>query len=663
MRSLWFAFFWLTAVAALGQTEDAAKRVYRLSQDSVFLVYLNDSSGTPSALGSAFLVAPRVLITNSHVVEAGNPVLAVGPVRIPLKILRVDQKNDLAVLSVDVDLTSKPLPLASEEVSPGEQVFAIGNPEGLEKTISEGIISGLRKRGDRDLLQITSPISHGSSGGPILNFRGEVVGVAVGMLEDGQNLNFAVPVAYVRSILAQKSDAKITATDVSNSLAEAKELLKKRQDDKYSDDPASDYQQDTRQLLDLMQSTVEASSKEDQLTELACLGTQAIDLSAVGINAARKLVRNKPSPENRALLSYTLYDRAVNESLFSQWAQKGSSEETEATAAHEQFLAEANREAGDAARLAKGERSLVAKFVLAYFKMEHAEYADAIPLHSLIANGKLHVCGSDLAVVSLRNLVFENDQTKRPEDAERWFRQYAGHYEPTPYEWDSEGDRRTTAQDYVGAADAYERAAGASPDYYGYDYCYASVDRYYQPTTSQDAILTDGRKCLDASVKQTGKQYQGHFTKELPLVYRLMAEALDARGVYPSALEYIKESVSAKPDDPFALHIEASVFQHLGRYSECISAAQAALRVSDGKFPWMQFRLGSCYFDTENWNQAAASFRIAAEADKGDVASAYNLGLSLSRQGYEADARQWYREALNRKPNEEVEAKILNALK
>ena len=158
------------------------------------------------------------------------------------------------------------------------------------------------------------------------------------------------------SILAQKSDAKITATDVSNSLAEAKELLKKRQDDKYSDDPASDYQQDTRQLLDLMQSTVEASSKEDQLTELACLGTQAIDLSAVGINAARKLVRNKPSPENRALLSYTLYDRAVNESLFSQWAQKGSSEETEATAAHEQFLAEANREAGDAARLAKGER-------------------------------------------------------------------------------------------------------------------------------------------------------------------------------------------------------------------------------------------------------------------------------------------------------------------
>jgi len=181
----------ITGSTAVGQPGEIAKQVYSSSQESVFLVYLNDSSGAPSALGSAFLVAPRLLITNAHVANAGNPVLVVGPVRISLKILRKDEKNDLAVLSVDVDLTSKPLALSSESVSPGEQIFAIGNPEGLEKTISQGIISGLRKRGDRDLLQVTSPISHGSSGGPILNAKGEVVGVAVGMLEDGQNLQRA----------------------------------------------------------------------------------------------------------------------------------------------------------------------------------------------------------------------------------------------------------------------------------------------------------------------------------------------------------------------------------------------------------------------------------------------------------------------------------------
>jgi hypothetical protein len=64
-----------------GQSDDVAKKVYSSSQNSVFLVYVNDSSGVPKALGSTFLVAPRTLITNAHVIEGGNPVLAVDPVR------------------------------------------------------------------------------------------------------------------------------------------------------------------------------------------------------------------------------------------------------------------------------------------------------------------------------------------------------------------------------------------------------------------------------------------------------------------------------------------------------------------------------------------------------------------------------------------------------
>src|ERR1035437_6705579 len=69
----------LLSVVAFGQSDDTAKRIYSSSQDSVFLVYLNDSSGSPSALGSAFLIAKRTLVTNAHVADAGSPVLAVGP--------------------------------------------------------------------------------------------------------------------------------------------------------------------------------------------------------------------------------------------------------------------------------------------------------------------------------------------------------------------------------------------------------------------------------------------------------------------------------------------------------------------------------------------------------------------------------------------------------
>ena len=653
------AITYLAAPATFGQSADTAKQVYSSSQDSVFLVYLNDSSGSPSALGSAFLVAPRLLVTNAHVAEAGSPVLAVGPARIPLKVLRTDDKNDLAILSVDVDLTSKPLPLASGGLSPGEQIFAIGNPEGLEKTISQGIVSALRKRGDRDLLQITSPISHGSSGGPILNAKGEVVGVAVGMMEDGQNLNFAVPVAYVRSIIEQKPDAA-TAINVDGSLGDVNELFKKRAQAEYSDDPSSEYQQQTRKMLALMESIVMSTSREDALTELSCLGTKTTELSDVGIKAARKLMTVKPSSEHRALLAYVLYDRASDEGLKSQFAQKGSDDQARAISAHEKFLAEAAHEATEATRTAKGQGLLIANFVLGNTKNDNKEYAEAISLHSLVANGNPQVCGEDLVARTLRNLIYENNNATRPDDAERWFKHFASIYEPEAYEWDAEGDRRDSAGDYLSSAQAYEKAAANS--YYSYDYCYAARDNFLQATTNSDGVLADGRKCVEASV-QSSKENEHYFKSTLPFVYRIMAGVLDDRGVYQPALEYIKESIAADPENAFSLDTEAKIFADLERNSECIAAAQSAVRVSDGKYPSMNFHLGYCYFATENWSKAESAFRLAAEADKSDAGSAFNLGLSLSREGFEADANHWFREALSRKPDDELRAKILNALK
>jgi serine protease Do len=645
---------------AFGQAGDEAKKIYNASQESVFLVYLNDSSGTPSALGSAFLVAPRLLVTNAHVADAGSPVLAVGPVRIPLKILRTDEKNDLALLSVDVDLTSRPLPLTSVAVSPGEQVFAIGNPEGLEKTISQGIISGLRKRGDRDLLQVTSPISHGSSGGPILNAKGEVVGVAVGMLEDGQNLNFAVPVAYVRAILEQKADAA-TALNVDGSLGDAKDLFSKRAQAEYSDDPSSEYQQQTRKLRELMETIVASTSREDALTEMACLGTKATELSDTGIKAARKLVSEKPSSEHRALLSYVLYDRASDENFKSQFAQKDSEIQLQANTARDKYLSDASREAVDSARTAKGQGLLIADFVLGNAKRDHEEYSEAISLHSLVAGGNPRLCGNDLAKQAINSLIYENDNAKRPDDAEKWFRRYASLSEPTAYEWDSEGDRRASANDYASAAEAYEKAAAGS-SYYGYDYCYAARANFLQPTTNEDGVLADGRKCVEASIQAT-KESEKQFKSTMPYVYRIMARVLDGRGVYQPALEYIKESIAADPEDPFALNTEAKIFADLERNSECIAAAQSAVRVSDGKYPWMNFQLGYCYFATGDFSRAASAFRVAAEGDKNDAVSAFNLGLSLSRQGFEADANHWFREALSRKPDDELRAKIVSALR
>jgi hypothetical protein len=81
-------------------------------------------------------------------------------------------------------------------------VYAIGNPKGLTGTISEGIVSGIRDLSSKSLIQITAPISPGSSGGPIINNSGQVIGVAVGTLTSGQNLNFAIPSSILESLIS-----------------------------------------------------------------------------------------------------------------------------------------------------------------------------------------------------------------------------------------------------------------------------------------------------------------------------------------------------------------------------------------------------------------------------------------------------------------------------
>ena len=121
-----------------------------------------------------------------------------------------DEENDLALLRVAAN--AAPLPLGdSRQASVGDDIFVIGNPKGLEGTLSTGIISAVR---GQHLIQISAPISTGSSGAPVLNKRGKVIGIAVGAKEGGQNLNFAIPVSILTDLLSR---ARITVAGLSSS--------------------------------------------------------------------------------------------------------------------------------------------------------------------------------------------------------------------------------------------------------------------------------------------------------------------------------------------------------------------------------------------------------------------------------------------------------------
>lgn len=210
LRSLlWMLLFLFGATSLHAQTaQETAKKAF----GSTVLLVMEDAKGQPISLGSGFFVRNGEIATNLHVVEGGVKGYAklVGQkTKYDIEgITAVDPVRDLIILKVST-FGMPTLSLASSDaVQVGESVYAVGNPQGLEGTFSQGIVSGIREVGDDKLLQITAPISPGSSGGPVLNGRGEVIGISVATFRGGQNLNFAIPSDYLKALLGKTGPAK-----------------------------------------------------------------------------------------------------------------------------------------------------------------------------------------------------------------------------------------------------------------------------------------------------------------------------------------------------------------------------------------------------------------------------------------------------------------------
>jgi serine protease Do len=161
---------------------------------------------TDESLGTGFVVrADGWIATNFHVVVGGPRVkvtLRDGRELDVVEVLNASINHDLVLVRVE----AKELPTLklgdSDAMHPGDSVVAIGNPMGLEDTVSNGLVSGRRKDDSGvEFLQVSAPISPGSSGGPIINDRGEVIGIAEQVLVQGQNLNFAVPIRYLLPLM------------------------------------------------------------------------------------------------------------------------------------------------------------------------------------------------------------------------------------------------------------------------------------------------------------------------------------------------------------------------------------------------------------------------------------------------------------------------------
>ena len=181
------------------------REIAQKSFPSLVVVVAENVGGRTQTQGSGFFVRPGVVATNYHVIRNAKTiyvrVVKQEKVYAVTRVVGADKERDLALLGVE-GAEARPLPLGdSGKVVEGDAVYALGNPQGLEATISPGIVSSIREFSDGSLLQFTAPISQGSSGGPVLNDRGQVVGVVSSYLAAGQNLNFAVPSSQLAALM------------------------------------------------------------------------------------------------------------------------------------------------------------------------------------------------------------------------------------------------------------------------------------------------------------------------------------------------------------------------------------------------------------------------------------------------------------------------------
>jgi len=168
-------------------------------------IICKDANSQAVSLGSGVILENGFVATNVHVIEGAKSVYIKPNIGSEIKssgYVAIDKLNDIIILKVP-ELIGESIVCSSEKNEIGEQIFVAGNPSGLTGTFSNGLISGIRDINGRSLIQISAPISPGSSGGPVVNKNGELIGISVGGISEGQNLNFCIPVEFLVKLKSQ----------------------------------------------------------------------------------------------------------------------------------------------------------------------------------------------------------------------------------------------------------------------------------------------------------------------------------------------------------------------------------------------------------------------------------------------------------------------------
>jgi tetratricopeptide (TPR) repeat protein len=208
-----FPLFWLALLLLLtlapraAVAQESLPELIRRVKPAVVSVITYDAKGEPLMTGSGFFIRPGEIVTNLHVIEGARRVAirtldGKGKTYEAEGVVALDEEGDMALLSVNLPLDrARQLELSTTLPEEGESVFVIGNPLRLEGSVSSGIVSAVREVPNLGkIVQTTAPISHGNSGSPLFNMKGQVIGVITIKVTNGQNINLALGAGRISAV-------------------------------------------------------------------------------------------------------------------------------------------------------------------------------------------------------------------------------------------------------------------------------------------------------------------------------------------------------------------------------------------------------------------------------------------------------------------------------
>lgn len=208
---LWLALALLATISATTRAQETLPELIRRVKPSVVSVITYDAKNEVLMTGSGFFIRPGQVLTNMHVIDGAHraevrTLDGKGRTYAVSGITSVDDEGDLVVLGVSASAErAHALEIASSLPEEGESIFVIGNPLRLEGSVSDGIVSAVREVPSLgEIIQITAPISHGNSGSPLFNMKGQVIGIITMKVTNGQNINLALGASRLKQLREEK---------------------------------------------------------------------------------------------------------------------------------------------------------------------------------------------------------------------------------------------------------------------------------------------------------------------------------------------------------------------------------------------------------------------------------------------------------------------------